>query len=109
MKSFNFNIKSTGNSCTVSLEEIPAQDPQNQEWIAKLTWQHDPPSRKDGKIFIDKIFPKLCKQIKEITGNAWVFLETPLGALMWVDSTNSEAQRELRELLQELSEGGFQR
>ncbi len=100
MKNFNFNIKSTGNSCTVSLVEIPVHSPQVQEWIAKLTWKHDPPSRKDGKIFIRKVFPKLCKRIKEITGNAWVLLDTPLGALMWVDSTNPEAQREFRELLQ---------
>ncbi len=100
MKNLTFNIKSTGNSCTVSLEEIPAQAPQNREWIVKLNWKHDPPSRKDGKIFIRKIFPKLCKRIKEITGNAWVLLDTPLGALMWVDSTNPEAQREFRELLQ---------
>ena len=100
MKNFNFNIKSTGNSCTVSLEEIPAQDPQNQEWIAKLHWQHDPPSRKYGKIFIRNIFPQLCKRIKRTTGNAWVLLDTPFGALMWVDSTNPEAQREFRGLLQ---------
>ncbi len=102
-KNFTFNIKNTGNSCTVSLNEIPAQMPGNQEWIAELIWKHDPPSRRDQRYFVRKIFPKLSKKIAHITGTAWVLLDTSSGPLLWVDGKNEDARREAQELIQELS------
>ena len=100
---FIFKFKNTGNSCTVSLNEIPAQMPGNQEWIAELIWKHDPPSRRDQRYFVRKIFSKLSKKLAHITGNVWVLSDTSFGPLLWVDGKNEEARREAQELIQELS------
>lgn len=102
-KELYFQIQEHRNSCTVSLKEIPAQMSGNQEWIAELIWKHDPPSRRDQRYFDRKIFPKLSKTLAQITGNAWVLLDTSSGPLLWVDGKNEEVRREAQELIQELS------